>query len=287
VGDTERLLRRTLGEDVQLRTRLDPVLPPVELDPGQAEQVLINLALNARDAMPGGGTLTIATRRREDDTVELTVADTGTGMPPEVADRAFEPFYTSKPEGKGTGLGLAMVYGVITGAGGTVDLQTAEGEGTTVTLSLRATDEPTIEDIAPDDEVPRGNGETVLLVEDADALRDLTRRILVEGGYQVLEARNGVQAVRIVARQGPVDLLVSDIVMPGMSGHALASRLREQDPEIPIVFMSGYSDDALLGGEFSETRLLPKPFDAEQLLRAVRDELDRAISARASRGNGG
>ena len=289
VGDTERLLRRTLGEDIHLRTRLDPGLPPVELDPGQAEQVLINLALNARDAMPGGGTLTITTRRAdedEDDSVRLAVADTGTGMPPEVADRAFEPFYTSKPEGKGTGLGLAMVYGVITGAGGTVDLQTAEGEGTTVTLSLPATDELTLEDLPPDEEVPRGHGETVLLVEDSDALRDLTRRILVEGGYEVLEARNGVQAVRIVARQGPVDLLVSDIVMPGMNGHALASRLREQDPAIPIVFMSGYSDDALLGGEFSETRLLPKPFDAEQLLRAVRDELDRSVSARAPRGNG-
>jgi two-component system cell cycle sensor histidine kinase/response regulator CckA len=287
VGDTERLLHRTLGEDVQLRTRLDPALPPVELDPGQAEQVLINLALNARDAMPAGGTLTIATRRGDGDSVELTVADTGTGMPPDVADRAFEPFFTSKPEGKGTGLGLAMVYGVITGAGGTVDLRTAEGDGTTVTLSLPATDEETIEDVAPDEDVPRGRGETVLLVEDADALRDLTRRILVEGGYEVLEARNGVQAVRIVARQGPVDLLVSDIVMPGMSGHALASRLREQDPAIPIVFMSGYSDDALLGGEFSETVLLPKPFDAEQLLRAVRDELDRSISARAPRGSGG
>ena len=135
--------------------------------------------------------------------------------------------------------------------------------------------------------MPGGNGETVLLVEDADALRDLTRRILVEGGYEVLEARNGVQAVRIVARQGLVDLLVSDIVMPGMSGHVLASRLREQDPEIPVVFMSGYSDDALLGGEFADTRLLPKPFDAEQLLRAVREELDRSISARAPRGTGG
>jgi PAS domain S-box-containing protein len=287
VGDTERLLQRTLGEDVHLRTRLDPALPPVELDPGQAEQVLINLALNARDAMPGGGTLTISTHRGERDTVQLLVSDTGTGMPPEVADRAFEPFFTSKPEGKGTGLGLAMVYGVITGAGGSVDLRTAEGEGTTLTLSLPATEEPAPEEPEPESEVPRGRGETVLLVEDADALRDLTRRILVESGYEVLEARNGVQAVRIVARQGPVDLLLSDIVMPGMSGHALASRLREKEPEIPIVFMSGYSDDALLGGEFADIRLLPKPFDAEQLLRAVRDELDRSISARAPRDSGG
>jgi two-component system cell cycle sensor histidine kinase/response regulator CckA len=280
VGDTQRLLHRTLGEDIHLRTRLDPGLPSVELDPGQAEQVLINLALNARDAMPAGGTLTISTARGEDDTVLLTVSDTGTGMPPDVADRAFEPFFTNKPEGKGTGLGLAMVYGVITGAGGNVDLQTSQGEGTTLTLSLPATDAPLVEEPVPTDAAPTGRGETVLLVEDADALRDLTRRILVEAGYSVLEARNGVQAVRILARQGPVDLLLSDIVMPGMSGRDLALRMREKDPEIPIVFMSGYTDDALLGGDFTTTRLLPKPFDAEQLLRAVRDELDRSVSAR-------
>jgi PAS domain S-box-containing protein len=279
VGDTERLLRRTLGEDITLRTRLDPSIPSVELDPGQAEQVLINLALNARDAMPAGGTLTISTAR-DGDTVLLSVSDTGTGMPPEVADRAFEPFFTNKPEGKGTGLGLAMVYGVITGAGGNVELETEEGLGTTLTVSLPATDEPLPDEPAPTGEVPRGKGETVLLVEDADALRDLTRRILGEAGYAVLEARNGVQAVRIVARQGPVDLLLSDIVMPGMSGRDLALRLREKDPDIPIVFMSGYSDEALLGGDFTTTRLLPKPFDAEQLLRAVREELDRSISAR-------
>jgi PAS domain S-box-containing protein len=283
VGDTERLLHRTLGEDVHLRTRLDPGLPSVELDPGQAEQVLINLALNARDAMPTGGTLTIATGRGDGDTVKLSVTDTGTGMPPEVADRAFEPFFTNKPEGKGTGLGLAMVYGVITGAGGNVELQTAEGAGTTVTLSLPATDTPVIEEPVTTEQAPLGRGERVLLVEDADALRDLTRRILTEAGYTVLEARNGVQAVRIVARQGPVDLLVSDIVMPGMSGRDLALRLREKTPELPIVFMSGYTDDALLGGDFITTRLLPKPFDAEQLLRAVRDELDRSLSARVPR----
>jgi two-component system cell cycle sensor histidine kinase/response regulator CckA len=242
--------------------------------------MLINLALNARDAMPAGGTLTISTARGEDDTVLLTVSDTGTGMPPDVADRAFEPFFTNKPEGKGTGLGLAMVYGVITGAGGNVDLQTSQGEGTTLTLSLPATDAPLVEEPVATDAAPTGRGETVLLVEDADALRDLTRRILVEAGYSVLEARNGVQAVRILARQGPVDLLLSDIVMPGMSGRDLALRMREKDPEIPIVFMSGYTDDALLGGDFTTTRLLPKPFDAEQLLRAVRDELDRSVSAR-------
>jgi two-component system, cell cycle sensor histidine kinase and response regulator CckA len=179
-----------------------------------------------------------------------------------------------------------MVYGVITGAGGNVDLETKEGEGTTLTLSLPATDEPAPEepDLAP--EIGAGRGETVLLVEDADALRDLTRRILVEAGYAVLEARNGVQAVRIVARQGPIDLLVSDIVMPGMSGRDLALRLREKDPALPIVFMSGYTDDALLGGDFTTTRLLPKPFDAEQLLRAVREELDSSVNARAPRDSG-
>jgi PAS domain S-box-containing protein len=287
VGDTERLLHRTLGEDIHLRTRLDPGLPSVELDPGQAEQVLINLALNARDAMPTGGTLTIATARGDDDTVLLTVSDTGTGMEPEIADRAFEPFFTNKPEGKGTGLGLAMVYGVITGAGGNVDLETAVGAGTTLTLSLPATYEPVADEPSAGGEVPGGQGEIVLLVEDADALRDLTRRILGEAGYSVLEARNGVQAVRIVARQGPVDLLLSDVVMPGMSGRDLALRLREKDPEIPIVFMSGYTDDALLGGDFTTTRLLPKPFDAEQLLRAVREELDRSVSARAQPDNDG
>jgi CheY-like chemotaxis protein len=180
-----------------------------------------------------------------------------------------------------------MVYGVITAAGGNVDLQTAQGEGTSLTLSLPATDELPLEEAEPAGEIPRGRGETVMVVEDADALRDLTRRILSEAGYQVVEARNGVQAVRILARQGPVDLLLSDIVMPGMSGRDLALRLREKDPEIPILFMSGYTDDALLGGDFPTTRLLSKPFDAEQLLRAVREELDRSVSARVRPGSDG
>jgi two-component system, cell cycle sensor histidine kinase and response regulator CckA len=279
VRDTERLLRRTLGEDVHLHTELDHSIPAVELDPGQAEQVLVNLALNARDAMPDGGTLTICTSSSDGRAVQLVVRDTGTGMPPEVADRAFEPFFTSKPEGKGTGLGLAMVYGVITGAGGTVDLQTAEGRGTTVTLTLPASNEPAPEEPERADEPPRGRGETVLVVEDADALRDLTRRILAEAGYKVVEARNGVQAVRIVARQGPIDLLLTDVVMPGMSGRELAQRMLDKHPSLPILFMSGYTDDALLGDEFAHTTLLEKPFDADQLLRAVRAELDRAKGA--------
>ncbi|MFL5142231.1 MAG: PAS domain S-box protein [Microvirga sp.] len=281
------LIASSIGAQVRLAAVVPPELWPVRVDLAEFELALINLALNARDAMPTGGTLTISTARGDGDTVLLSVSDTGTGMSAEVADRAFEPFFTDKPEGKGTGLGLAMVYGVITGAGGNVDLETAEGEGTTLTLSLPATDEPAPEEPELTPEVAAGRGETVLLVEDADALRDLTRRILGEAGYTVLEARNGVQAVRIVARQGPIDLLVSDIVMPGMSGRDLALRLREKDPALPIVFMSGYTDDALLGGDFTTTRLLPKPFDAEQLLRAVREELDRSISARAPRDSDG
>ncbi|MFL5082035.1 MAG: PAS domain S-box protein, partial [Microvirga sp.] len=193
------LIASSIGAQVRLAAVVPPELWPVRVDLAEFELALINLALNARDAMPTGGTLTISTARGDGDTVLLSVSDTGTGMSAEVADRAFEPFFTNKPEGKGTGLGLAMVYGVITGAGGNVDLETAEGEGTTLTLSLPATDEPAPEEPELTPEVAAGRGETVLLVEDADALRDLTRRILGEAGYEVLEARNGVQAVRIVA----------------------------------------------------------------------------------------
>jgi two-component system cell cycle sensor histidine kinase/response regulator CckA len=289
VLDTQRLLRRTIGEDIAVVTEPAGGLWPVPADRSQMEQVILNLAFNARDAMPGGGVLRIATANVDLDGpaaqrtglppgphVRLTVADDGSGMPPEVADQAFEPFFTTKPVGAGTGLGLPTVLGVVSRAGGHVELRSRPGAGTTVDVWLPAgaagdVEAPTLEEAGPS----HGGGETVLIVEDAPAVRVLASRMLQNGGYEVLEAGSGDEALRLAAEHAP-DVLLTDVVMPGMSGGDLADALRRVMPELPVVFMSGYSDDVVIRHGMLERRVafVEKPFTHATLLQAVREALD-------------
>jgi CheY-like chemotaxis protein len=255
----------------------------VEADPSQIEQVLVNLAVNARDAMPSGGELHIGLANVDHGpgggrAVRLTVRDTGKGMAPDVVERAFEPFYSTKPKGAGTGLGLATVYGIVTQAGGTVEIHSDPGAGTTIEVLLPATDAAPV--LEPGGERPgfaASNGETILVVEDEPAVRRLTCRILTREGYNVLEAADGARAlVTWNDHPGEIDLVLTDVVMPGMSGKELAERLATEP-----VFMSGYTDDVMLRHGVESLRLVQKPFDAPTLLRAVRSALDAQASAAA------
>jgi two-component system cell cycle sensor histidine kinase/response regulator CckA len=288
VARVRESLRQTLGEQITLIVRPAGDLPAITCDPAQLEQLLVNLAGNARDAMPHGGNLVIDTGAvtvgpDESDElvpgeyVRLRVNDSGKGMTAEVAERAFEPFFTTKASGEGTGLGLATVYGVVTQAGGGVRITSSPGLGTTVTVLLPAgsvlpapAPEP-----APVDTC--GHGETLLVVEDEAALRDVAGRILSGAGYQVLAADGGVQALELAARhEGAIDLLVSDVVMPGMLGKELAERLTGVRPDTRVLYMSGYAQPVLAsqGTLDPGVVLLEKPFTAADLLRAVRSRLD-------------
>jgi two-component system cell cycle sensor histidine kinase/response regulator CckA len=294
LAEVEQLLRRSLGEHITLITRPMPGLPAVTADPGQIEQVLVNLAVNARDAMPAGGRLVIDTGvLRLDDAdvaeridlkageyVRLRVGDSGTGMPPDVVERAFEPFFTTKSSGEGTGLGLATVYGIVAQAGGGVSIASEQGVGSTVTVLLPTTTEEIVA-AAPHAGPPTdGHGETLLVVEDEDALRDVAGRILVGAGYRVLSAEGGAQALDVAAgHDGTIDLLVSDVVMPGMLGKDLAERLVALRPDTRVLYMSGYAQPVLAsqGTLDPGVVLLEKPFTAADLLRAVRHRLDGRI----------
>lgn len=291
VNDIERLLRRTLGEHIELDVRLDPDTPAVLADPGQIEQVLVNLAVNARDAMPDGGRLLIDTRVVELDRdflqehpeaspgryVRVTVEDSGSGMEPEVAARIFEPFFSTKRKGEGTGLGLATVYGIVTAAGGLISVYSEPGEGTVFRVHLPAVD--SAEAPAPGQRAVEttGQGESVLLVEDEDAVRALAKRILTEGGYQVTALSRGSDALPLLeAPRREFDLLVSDVVMPGMRGVELVRRALEIRPGLPVLMMSGYTTP--LEDEdrraMAEAPLLEKPFSRRDLLGRVRELLD-------------
>ncbi len=295
VETTDSLLRRLVGADVEVVLDLDPALRRVKADPGQISQVLLNLAVNARDAMPDGGRLTITTRNgtgaaiRQQlppgDYVLLTVADTGCGMSEEVRAQIFEPFFTTKAVGKGTGLGLATVEGVIEQSGGQVWVESAPGAGTTFFLAFPGTDaaiEP--EDIEPE-AAPAGpeRQETIVLVEDNEAVRALARRALTSDGYQVIEAGNGEEAIRLVRdRLAGIALVVTDVVMPVMGGRELVARLRAMRPDLRVVFTSGYASDPetaqhaqMLGASF-----LQKPFVPSALRRTVREALDTAATTR-------
>jgi PAS domain S-box-containing protein len=284
------LLERTVGEGVALRTQAAADLWRVEADPSQVEQVLMNLAVNARDAMAGDGSLELRLDNVELDAhdvrgraavagryVRLCVRDEGAGMAPEVVEHAFEPFYTTKPKGQGTGLGLATVYGIVTQAGGSVTISSAPGEGTAVEVLLPATGAEPSGDGAADREPTASEparGETILVAEDEDAVRRLTQRMLTRAGYTVIEAAGGAAALAAwEAHPGEIDLLLTDVVMPGMSGKELADRLG-----VVPVFMSGYTDDVILrhGVDAGQPRLVQKPFDADTLLAAVRAALDAA-----------
>jgi PAS domain S-box-containing protein len=290
VQHTSQMLRRVIGEDIELITRPGPDLWSVEADPGQLEQVLMNLAVNARDAMPQGGRLTIETRNVEvsgqrspafpeagpGPHVLLTVRDTGCGMDAEVRARLFEPFFSTKGE-KGTGLGLATVYGVVRQSRGFIDVQSEPGRGTTFHLCLPAVRaKPPAATISPALAALLRGTERVLLVEDQDAVRALERHILAGCGYTVLAAGGGPEALRLAEQQGRIDLLVTDVVMSGMSGREMAERLRARQPDVKVLFLSGYADDALLrhGVCKAEVAFCAKPFTAHWLAVKVREVLN-------------
>jgi PAS domain S-box-containing protein len=278
VSETRDLLSRTLGEDIQFVTRLATDLRSVDVDRSKMEQVLLNLVMNARAAMPTGGQITITTENLDNcvdvggDAVRLSVADVGTGMEPDVARRAFEPFFTTRPKGQGTGLGLATAYGAVTDAGGTIELDSEVGHGTTAWVCLPASSRQRLAPAAPSAEPSLGAGESVLLVEDEDAVREVVLRILTRSGYRVREVGSPLEALRIFASDAEhFDVLLTDIVMPGMSGTQLASRLREMRPSLPVLFMSGYTTGPAPGGHElpSDGSLLHKPFDRLALLEAL------------------
>ncbi len=287
----EQLLHRTLGEHITLHTAPADGLWPVKADTGQLEQVLVNLAVNARDAMPSGGTLTIDTANITVDEAyadgrpslqpgryaRLRVSDTGTGMPPEVLARVFEPFFSTKPKGKGTGLGLATFYGIITGAGGHAQVYSEPGIGTTVTGLLPATSEKTARPASPQATAPRGRGETILLVEDETSLQELAARILTRNGYQVRVAPTAAEAPGIAGDTGqPIDLLLTDVVMPEMLGNEVARQVHAIRPALPVLYMSGYAQPILdtHGAYAKQIDLLEKPFSKATLLTRVRHAID-------------
>jgi PAS domain S-box-containing protein len=289
----EKMLRRLIGEDVNLRTATAADLGNVRADPGQVEQVLMNLVVNARDAMPKGGNLTIETANVELDAgyvdqhwptvpgpyVMIVVSDTGSGISPEVRKRIFEPFFTTKEQGKGTGLGLSTVYGIVKQSGGYIWVYSEPGQGTTFKIYLPRVHE-SIEPLAPP---PKAEGtlagtETILLAEDDAALQRLTGELLMKLGYTVLTAGEAEQALALAREsQRPIDLLISDVVMPGASGRDLARRLAQLRPTIRVLYTSGYTDDAIVHHGMLEPGLdfLQKPFTPLALARKVREVLDR------------
>jgi PAS domain S-box-containing protein len=294
VGDMESILRRLIGEDVELVTKLDPDLGHTNADPGQLEQVVMNFAINARDAMTGGGRLLIETLNAELDeefvashvgattgpAVVLRVTDNGQGMDASVRSRVFEPFFTTKEEAKGTGLGLSTVYGIVKQSGGYIWCESAPGEGTTFTVYLPRFDTES-EEIAPaDDEEPLDSlmgVETVLIAEDEQVVRHLVAELLGRLGYSVIAASNGAEALELIdAHTGDIDLLLTDVVMPGMSGRDLAASVRERCPDTRVLFMSGYAEEAVANHGVLQpgTALLEKPFTAVSLGTIVRAVLD-------------
>ncbi len=293
VISVEQLLVRTLGEHVELDTDLGDELCLVLADPGQMEQVLVNLAVNARDAMPTGGRLTISTSSTDIDEDHaasrvglppgryacLKVSDTGTGMPKDVADRAFEPFFTTKAKGEGSGLGLATIYGIIAQANGYVQIYSEPGIGTTITILLPATSQPA-QQTPSRPRVPQGaQGETVLVVEDEAAMREVTRRILARNGYEVITAASGRDAIEIATgRPGGIDVLVSDVVMPQMLGKETAERIRALHPAVKVLFMSGYTEGVLdtQGVLEAGVNLIEKPFTEASLLAKLREVISAA-----------
>jgi PAS domain S-box-containing protein len=304
VAAAQKLLKRLLGEDIALVTALAPELGAVRADPGQLEQLIVNLAVNARDAMPEGGKLTIETANADMDEayvrdhplarpgryVMLAISDTGVGMDEATQRHIFEPFFTTKEAGKGTGLGLATVYGIVKQSGGFIWVYSEPGHGTTFKIYLPRVDDPVEGVAAPAEarELPRGT-ETVLLVEDAAAVRAVTRQVLERLGYTVLEAPNGEVALHVATRhQGPLHLLLTDVVMPELGGRHLAERLTALRPELRVLYASGYTDDAVVrhGVLRPGTAYLQKPFTPELLARKVREVLDAPRGPAGSSGRG-
>jgi CheY-like chemotaxis protein len=291
VADSLKMLRRLLGEDIEIVTALEPAPGAVEADPGQIQQILVNLAVNSRDAMPNGGRLVIETANETVDEayaashpelspwhyVRLSVTDTGAGMSEEVQAHLFEPFFTTKERGKGTGLGLATCHGIVKQMGGQIRVYSEFGHGTTVRIML-----PQVQGMAEASPVaaagptPTGT-ETILIVEDEPAVRRLAALGLRAQGYTVFEAGDGDEALAIVAHlTRPLDALISDVVMLGMSGPQLAERVLRQYPETKLLLMSGHAETAVLPHDMSpgDFPFLPKPFTPERLARRIREVLD-------------
>ena len=299
VSSMQRMIRRLIGDDVELNVILDPNLGQVKADPSQMEQVLLNLAVNARDAMPNGGRITIETcmiplaagAQQTDPPLPpgvyagLRVSDTGVGMDVDTASRIFEPFFTTKEPGKGTGLGLSTVYGIVQQSGGAVTVSSEPGQGATFAIILPQTTETVAPPAGSSDIKLLQGSETVLLVEDEDEVRRLVRRVLEASGYQVLEARNGDDAISEARlRTGPIHLLLTDVVMPRMSGPELACQLGLERPGMRVLYLSGHPAEHV-AEQYGATPCITKPMLAETLARKVREILDsRPKAMRTSAG---
>jgi two-component system, cell cycle sensor histidine kinase and response regulator CckA len=291
VKGMEKMLRRLIGEDIELRTAFGQPLGTVKADPGQLEQVILNLAVNARDAMPRGGKLTITTKNVSLDQktrfrnraleigeyVLLAVSDNGVGMTNEVKAHLFEPFFTTKGVGKGTGLGLATCFGIVSQSGGDIRVYSEPDSGTTFKIYLPRTDAvPEPQNGDPDSTVMPDGQESVLVVEDDPAVREFTASVLRECGYQVQEAKSAVEALPMIKGNSKFDLVVTDVIMPQMSGKDLYEEIKARSSDAKVLFISGYTDDALvgLGVLDDELSFLEKPFSPARLARKVREVLD-------------
>jgi CheY-like chemotaxis protein len=291
VNDAERMLQRLIGEDIELVTSLDPLLGLVMADPGQIHQVIMNLVVNARDAMADGGKLEITTANIDlDETaagshidavfgrhVVLTVTDTGTGMTEETMQSIFDPFFTTKEQGKGTGLGLTTAYGIVRQAGGWIEVSSKLGEGTTFRIYLPRIDgTPASDPVDPPCDQTRGGNETILVVEDQEEVRRLTRIVLESYGYTVVEAGNATEALQAVTgRCSEIHLLLTDVILPGMDGKALSEELLALCPNLKVIFTSGYPVDVVSNRGILErdAAYLAKPFTPDALAAKVREVL--------------
>jgi CheY-like chemotaxis protein len=285
------LLGRAIGTHISIEMRLDPSLWRALADPTQLEVMILNLAINSRDAMPGGGRLRIETRNVAEvpqalgaelppgEYVALAVHDNGCGMPPEVLARAFEPFYTTKLQGKGTGLGLAQLYGFARQSGGTARIESEPGQGTTVTIYLPRT-HAEAPDLAVDiPEKPEPGSARVLVVDDDEGVRCVAAAIVEELGFKVLSAATGREALQILAADPRIDLLLTDIVMPEMTGVELARQVRERYPDLPILFASGYADVRTFGEELETETVLKKPFRIAEVAARLREVIEQRQAA--------
>jgi len=291
----EDLLRRTMHENIALRIMGGDAVPLAVADANQLENAVLNLAINARDAMPEGGQLTIETKAVDLDQlysearpevkpgryVVVAVSDTGVGMSPEILDKAFDPFFTTKPIGQGTGLGLSMIYGFARQSGGQVRVHSKPGIGTTVSLYLPASQEAAVEESSRPAPVPEGQGQNVLLVEDDPSVRLLVREVLEELSYRAIEAKEATGAIPILASDAPIDLMISDVGLPGMSGRQLAEVARHHRPDLPVLFITGYAENAAIRAGFLGTNMamITKPFALDELAAKIAEMLAREAAA--------
>jgi two-component system, cell cycle sensor histidine kinase and response regulator CckA len=292
ISHSERMLRRLIGEDIEIVFNLKEDAGNIKVDPGHLEQAIVNLAVNSRDAMPLGGRLTIETSNEHLDEnyarshvgvkpgafVMIAVSDNGSGMDAGTRLHIFEPFFTTKEKGKGTGLGLATVYGIVKQAGGDIWVYSEVGQGTAFKLYFPRVLEDTVEAPAADPPKPAASLETVLVVEDEGAVRELTVKMLQKLGYRILTAASGVEAIEVSATHpGPIELLLTDVVMPSMSGRQLADALRPHRPDMKVLFLSGYTEDTIVHhGVLDPTvQFLPKPFSREVLAKKMREVLGK------------